>query len=173
MCRVRVAGGPPGNNFAPLVELVDTLVLGTSGAIHGGSSPSRGICVWRYRFVLCRNSVASEKLQVFLGLPKKILRIFAAVIQLARMPPCQGGCRGFESLPPLLDFHKLTEWNDVSLMKILSRVIVVKFSVTRDQEILIEIVARKVLPSTRELNRLVLGTPPPTVGSESLPPLLI
>ncbi len=29
---------------------------------------------------------------------------YAAVIQLARMPPCQGGCRGFESHPPLLSF---------------------------------------------------------------------
>ena len=28
--------------WAPLVELVDTLVLGTSAARHGGSSPSRG-----------------------------------------------------------------------------------------------------------------------------------
>ena len=26
---------------------------------------------------------------------------YAAVIQLARMPPCHGGCRGFESHPPL------------------------------------------------------------------------
>ena len=30
------------------------------------------------------------------------LKFYAAVIQLARMPPCQGGCRGFESHPPLL-----------------------------------------------------------------------
>lgn len=30
------------NQFAPVTELVDVLVLGTSAARHGGSSPSRG-----------------------------------------------------------------------------------------------------------------------------------
>ena len=72
-----------------MAKLVDALVLGTSEATHGGSSPLPPINP--------KKANAFFEDIIFLNV------IIAAVIQLARMPPCQGGCRGFESHPPLLD----------------------------------------------------------------------
>ena len=70
-----------------MAKLVDALVLGTSGETHGGSSPLPPIFY---------ESNSTYNVAFILRYLK-----YAAVIQLARMPPCQGGCRGFESHPPL------------------------------------------------------------------------
>ncbi len=83
-----------------MAELVYAHALGACPERGGGSSPLPPILT-----VLRKRPIGIE---IFTLKILNLTQFYAAVIQLARMPPCQGGCRGFESHPPLFWNFDLT-----------------------------------------------------------------
>ena len=89
LSRVRISS--PSPKYAPVVELADTLDLGSSAFRFKGSSPFR-CTIWRISSAGQSACLTSKKSQV------RVLHSppFGQVVQLVRTPACHAGGRGFD-----------------------------------------------------------------------------